>query len=134
MALSHDDWREISKFINGLLARQGEYFVQGVVVKNDPIKKLVWLKEFGDQPIPCIAFDYQVKYYYEAPTGNTTAVGAAVNKVTTSRKTKPYTNEVEILVPKVGETVLVAQHLGSRRLPKCLGVIQSTDYVRAGGD
>lgn len=132
--ITNDDWREIQKYVERRLAESGEPFVQGVVVKNDPIKKLVWLKEFGDQPIPCISFDYQVKYYYREPYGNTTAVGNAVNSRISTRKTKPYSKEVEILVPRVGDIVLVAQHLGSRRLPKCLGVIKSKNYVTTGSE
>jgi hypothetical protein len=120
--LTASDWREIQTFVTRLLAQQGEAFVQGVVVKNDPVQKLVWLKEFGDQPIPLISFDFQVKYYYENAAGQTQ-----------TRKTVPNSREVEILTPRVGETVLVAKHMGSRRLPKCLGVIKSTGYVRAAG-
>lgn len=123
MALSQSDWREIQKEVNRLIAQVGEPFVQGEVVKNDQANRLVWLKEFGDQPIPMISFDYQVKYYYQNTTGNMVP-----------RTTKAHSKEVEILVPRIGETVLVARHMGSRRLPKCLGVIKSTDYVRAGGE
>lgn len=123
MALNNTDWREIQKFVVSLLAQQGEYFTQGVVVKNDQVKKLVWLKEFGDQPIPLIAFDYQVKYYYRDGAGNMVP-----------KKTPAHTKDVEILVPRVGDMVLVARHMGSRRLPKCLGVIKSTGYVRAGSE
>lgn len=123
MTLTHSDWREIQKEVNRLIAQVGEPFVQGEVVKNDQANRLVWLKEFGDQPIPMISFDYQVKYYYQNPAGNMVP-----------RTTKAHTKEVEILVPRIGEIVLVARHMGSRRLPKCLGVIKSTDYVRAGGE
>lgn len=129
MALSHDDWREINILIKRVMSEIGEPYVQGVVVKNDPINKLVWLKEFGDQPIPMISFDYQVKYYYNEPFGNTTAVGSGVNAQTKARKTNAYSKEVEVLVPRVGDTVLVAKYMGSRRLPKCLGVLKSTNYV-----
>lgn len=121
--LTQSDWREIQKFVTKLIAQIGEPFTQGVVVKSDPVNKLVWLREFGDQPIPLIAFDHQVKYYVPDGSGHMTP-----------RKTKAHSNEVEILVPRVGDTVLVARHMGSRRLPKCLGVIKSTGYVRAGGE
>lgn len=128
--ITNDDWREIQKLISRMVAEIGEPFVQGKVVKNDEINKLVWLKEFGDQPIPCIAFDYQVKYYYREPYGNTTAVGTAVNSRIATKKTKPHSKDVEILVPRVGDIVLVARQMGSRRLPKCLGVIKSKKYVK----
>lgn len=133
MPFTDSDWNAIQQFVTHLVSQTGEYFTQGKVVKNDSVKKLVWLTEFGDQPIPLIAFDYQVKTYYEAPAGNTTTVGSAVNSEVRTRKTRPYTREVEVLVPQIGDIVLIARHMGSRRLPKCLGVIKSTGYVDGGG-
>lgn len=127
--ITQDDWREIQRYVNRVLSQQGQSFVQGVVVKSDPKNNLVWLAEFGDQPIPLISFDYQVKYYYNEPTGNTTAVGTAVGSAMKTRKTQAYSKDVEVLCPRVGDMVLVAQHMGSRRLPKCLGVIKSKKYV-----
>lgn len=129
MPLTHDDWREIQSFVNRAITQRGEPFVQGVVVKSDPVKMLVWLKEFGDQPIPVVAFDYEVKYFYNETYGNTQAVGAPVQTRLKSRKTNTAAKEVKVLCPKKGDVVLVARHLGSRRLPKCLGVIKSKGYV-----
>jgi hypothetical protein len=127
--IDHNDWREIQNFVSRLLGEQGEPFTQGVVVKNDVVNKLVWLKEFGDQPIPLIAFDYQVKYKFQNSVGLTyeNPIGQTVIE-----KTQPYTKDVEILTPRVGDMVLVARHLGSRRLPKCLGVVKSENYAREG--
>lgn len=116
--ISIDDWREIENFVNKALAQTGEPFSQGKVVKSDPVNKLVWLKEFGDQPIPLVSFDYQVKYSY------VNADGATVIK-----KTRPYTRDVEILVPRVGDVVLIGRQMGSSRLPKCLGVVKSKNYI-----
>jgi hypothetical protein len=113
-------WREIQRFVTSLMSQQGQAFTQGKVVKRDVANKLVWLREFGDQPIPLVAFNYQVKYYVPDTSGNQVP-----------KKTK--VGEVDVLVPEIGDTVLVARHLGSRRLPKCLGVIQSTNYVTAAG-
>ncbi len=121
--LTNADWREIEAFVSRIASKGGEPFVQGKVVASDSARKVVFLKEFGDTPIPVVGFDYQVKYSYKEPTG-----------VTTIKKTKPYSNEVEILVPRVGDTVLVAQHFGTRRLPKCLGVIKSKRYVVPTGE
>jgi hypothetical protein len=39
-----------------------------------------------------------------------------------------------IIVPALGDTVVVALERGTRRLPRCLGVIQSTGYITAGDD
>lgn len=116
--ISQSDWRAIEEFVNRIFSKAGEPFVQGKVIKADKVRNVVFLNEFGDTPIPVIAFDYQVKYQYKEPSG-----------VTTIRKTTAYSEEVQILTPRVGDTVLVAQHFGSKRLPKCLGVIQSKRYI-----
>lgn len=138
MPLSRDDVREIQRMVNTVVGQVGEPFVVGIVIDNDQVKKLVWLREFGDQPIPIIAFDYQVKYYVKQPTSNNVfgaAFGAlSIKTAIIPRFTKAYSNEVEILVPQVGDTVLVARHLGSDRLPKCLGVVKGTDYIQTSGD
>lgn len=133
MALNHNDWREIQSYVSKVVGQVGEPFVQGKVVKADPVKNLIWLAEFGDQPIPILAFDYEVKYFYQEPFGNTTGVGTPVQKRLKSRKTKVSAKEVKVLCPKKGDVVLVARHMGSRRLPKCLGVIKSKGYM-SGGD
>lgn len=138
MPLSRDDVRQIQEMVNRVVGQVGEPFVVGEVIDNDQTKKLVWLKELGDQPIPIIAFDYKVKYYVKQPTVNTVfgaAFGALFIKTAViPRFTKSYSNEVEILVPQIGELVLVARHLGSDRLPKCLGVVKGTDYIQTSGD
>lgn len=121
--LTHSDWAEIEQHVNKMLTGLGEPFIQGVVIKNDKLRKVVWLKEFGDTPIPLISFDHQVKYSYKETTG-----------ITTVKRTKAYSKDVEILVPQVGDTVLVAQHFGTQRLPKCLGVIKSHHYVQTESD
>lgn len=121
MAISNSEWREIEHLINRLLTNAGEAFVQGQVVKRDTSRKVVWLKEFGDTPIPLIAFNYTLKYY------DTNELG--VVRVRTAKAP-----DIEIEVPKVGETVLIAQHFGSQRLPKCLGVIKSKKYIQVESD
>lgn len=118
MPLSHSDWTEIQNTIRRMASEVGEPFVQGKVIKVDPKNKTVFLAEFGDTPIPLVAHHYQITYNSRDSAGRTVRV-----------KTNPYTTDVDVLVPRVGEIVLVAQHLGSRALPKCLGVIQSTNYV-----
>lgn len=112
------DWTAIQEFVNRRVSQVGEPFIQGKVVKVDALRKVVFLKEFGDTPIPIVGFDHQVKYSFKESSG-----------ATTIKKTKAYSNEVEILVPRVGDLVLIAQMFGTRRLPKCLGVIKSKRYV-----
>lgn len=136
MSLTHGQWAAIQEMVNNMLAAQGEYFVQDVVVKSDPVRQLIWTKEFGDQPIPIFAFDYQVKYYSNTTTsvsGATPGPYTIVNSLT-PRLSKPYTKEVQVLTPRKGDVVLVARHLGARRLPKCLGVLRSKNFITESGD
>lgn len=121
MALRDQDWQQIQEFVNRLVSKSGEAFIQGKVVKSDQSRRVVWLREFGDTPIPLVGFDYRVKYRYKETDGSVTVA-----------KTNSYSDDVEILTPRVGDTVLVAQQFGTRRLPKCLGVIKSVRYVESG--
>jgi hypothetical protein len=136
MAFTHDEWREIQNMMNNALDAQGEYFVQDVVVKSDPVRKVIWTKEFGDQAIPLFTFDYQVKTYDSEVTGvsGTSPGPYTVDKKKTPRKTTAYSKEVEVLTPRIGDVVLIARHLGARRLPKCLGVLKSKNFIQEGGE
>lgn len=124
MPLDHDTWRQVDNLINDRIKQShGPFFSQGVVTRSDPTKNLVWLDEFGDQPIPLFTFDYDVKYYDTQPTGNVTS-GQPVKTQLVVKKA--------VLTPKcpvVGDIVLVARQHGSRRLPKCLGVLRSRDFI-----
>ncbi len=118
MPLSFRDWDEIYAAIRKVVGDQGEPFQQVKVIRSDPVNKLVWAKEFGDTPIPLFTNYYQISYTYK--DGGRTVIG----------KTVPYSNNVEVLVPKVGDIILVAQHLGSRVLPKCIGVLASKNFIQ----
>ena len=118
MPLNHADFSEIRTFVERLLSTRGEPFVQAKVTKSDPVNKLIWCKEFGSIPIPLIGFDYKVKYKYVNAAGDVVLA-----------ETKAYSDAVQILTPRVGDLVLIAQHLGTSRLPKCLGVVKSKGYV-----
>lgn len=111
--LSSEDFKSIRALIESMLGKRGEYFITGKVIKRDAVKKLIWLAEFGDQPIPLVAVDYEVKYYDTDNLGK-----VAIKKAVVSP-----------LVPKEGQTVLVARELGTRRLPRLIGVIQGTGWI-----
>lgn len=121
MGLTRGDWAMIDRRINELAASAPQ-FAQGVVIKADPTKNLIWLAEFGDQPIPIYTFDYDIKYYDTQPVGNVTS-GSPV-PINLVRKQAVVTPKC----PKVGDTVLIAKQYGSRSLPKCLGVLRSRDF------
>lgn len=110
MALQQADWESIYNAIRTTIpAHEVTY---GKVVKRDARKKLVWLSEYGDQPIPIVAFNQTVTIHDETPTG-----------------IKVKTVKIDVEVPKVGELVVVLRQMGERRLPKCIGVVQGKGFV-----
>lgn len=111
--LGEGDFKSIAAMVRRMLGEKGEYFVSGLVIKRDAKRKLVWLAEFGDQAIPIVGFSHTVKYY------DTNQVGKVLPKI----------SKVEVVVPAIGDSVLVARELGTRRLPRCLGVIQGTGWI-----
>lgn len=120
--LEHSDWFSIEREIDRQVrASSSPVFAQGEVIKADASRNLVWLKEFGNQPIPLFVFNYEVKYYDTVPTGIDSN-----NQITTQLRVKKAI--VKPMCPKVGDIVLVAKQFGSRRLPKCLGVLRSVDF------
>jgi hypothetical protein len=124
-AITYADWSEIVNKIEEIVAKQGEYFVQGEVIKRDETNKLVWLREFGDTPIPLFSFDYTVDVYDETPNGTIVPFWGTPSPFRTKKKIY----KVKVTVPAIGETVLVAKHLGADHLPKCVGVLQSTNFI-----
>lgn len=123
--LTYSDWQSILDKIDAMIGKRGEYFSQGEVTQRDEINRLVWTKEFGDQPIPLIGFDYQVDVYDATPRNTVVPAVGSASPFTTEKHT--YT--IRMMVPLIGETVLIAKHLGADHLPKCLGKIQSTNYI-----
>lgn len=116
MAISEGEWASIRAMVNKLttqVAGRRGYFVTGKVIKRDDYNSLVWLAELGDQPIPVVGFDYNVKYY---DTNNTGVVN--VKNVIASPK-----------VPDIGEYVVVMLEMGAQSLPRCVGVVQGRDWV-----
>jgi len=120
--ITEPEWDSIAalveRSVRQLIGLKSSFFVTGQVTKIDPAKKLVWLKEFADQPVPIIGFDYELKYYDTLETG----------RLTTRRA------QALLVMPKVGQTVLVAREMGSQRLPRCLGVLQGTNWIVAEPD
>ena len=129
MPISEPEWTSIvtmiEKVVRRIVGTRGDYFITGKVIKVDNLNKCVYLKEFGDQPIPIVGFDYEVKYYDESPRGtNYGASGSAANF-----KTLKKTAKATVIMPKIGDSVLVARELGTRRLPRCIGVIQGKKWI-----
>lgn len=100
--------RVVAKLVGG---RQS-FFTTGTVIKRDKKKKLVWLKEYGPQAIPVVGLRSTVTYYDTDSTGKVTKKLA----------------RVDVEVPRQGETVLVCNEWGMKRMPRCLGVIQGKGW------
>ena len=115
MAISSGEWESIRSLVLQVAGqKRGEPFVLGKVQKVDEKNDLIWVSEFGDQPIPMLSHNYHVKYY------DTRTDGVVVTK-----KVK-----VEIDLPKKNELVLIACEWGTQRLPRCLGILPpSTAWV-----
>lgn len=118
MALSEPDFLSIKNFVaqqvKQLVGTRRDYFVTGKVIKVDADNRCVFLAEFGDQPVPIVGFNYIVKYYDEGASGTVKQKDAVAS----------------VVMPKVGQTVLVAREMGTSRLPRALGVIQGTNWAR----
>lgn len=110
MALTDADWNAIYQAIDRAIPPSEVTY--GKVVKRDENKKLIWLAEFGDQPIPLVGMNGQVTIYDETPQG-----------------VRKKTVKIQHEVPKVGELVVVLRQMGVRRLPKCVGVVLSKGFV-----
>lgn len=116
MPITDPEWRSITTLIEkvsaGVSGKRQDYFVTGKVLKVDAINKLVYMAEFGDQPIPIVAFDYTFDVYDDN--------GTLVTKKTIVAKVK---------MPNVGDTIVVARELGTRRLPRALGILQGKNWL-----
>ena len=227
--ITENDWRAIEEFVSRMVSKVGEPFVQGRVTKVDAARRVVFLKEFGDTPIPVVTFDHDFKWsdithtnydplhyvgdpgepafggawtnygsgfdgaaFYKNPFGHVYLSGlvksgtgaifnlpagyrpaasllfsvhtgephtfgridvAASGAITQAsgnngyvslstvqfRSTTPAKGQTHIKnnfttvkMPKKGDLVLVAQHYGTSRLPKCLGIIKGKNFIVTG--
>jgi hypothetical protein len=116
MPIMETEWASIRELIiklsSGVSGKRQDYFVTGRIIKVDGVNKNIYMAEFGDQPIPIVAFDYTVDIYDDNGTGVT-------------KKTRT----VSVKMPQVGDTVLVAREFGTRRLPRALGILQGQNWV-----
>jgi hypothetical protein len=121
--LHNNVWRQIFDLISRSQSRSE--ITYGKVTGQDVKNNNIFVQGFGDRPIPIIGFRYTVEYWDTQTIGATPAVGAPLPSRAVKRKVT-----VEPDLPKVGDTVMVLRHLGADRLPKCVGVLLSTNFVR----
>src|SRR4029077_15647246 len=65
MPINYKDWNSISDKARSLIAQKGEAFSQGVVVRRDLRRKLVWVEGYGAEPIPMMDFNIDIYVYDE---------------------------------------------------------------------
>lgn len=116
MGITEGEWESIATMVERIVAdvagSRRDYFITGKVTKVDKLNQCVYLDEFADQPIPVVGFDYEIMYYDND--------GSKVSKKQAA---------ASVVMPKVGSVVLVAREMGTRRLPRCLGVILGTNWI-----
>jgi hypothetical protein len=237
MPITEEDFASIKTMIDSAVGEIGQTFITGQVIKRDAQRKLIWIKELGDQPIPVVDFNRMVDVYsFLATNEDWHIVGAAgepafqngwvnfdadgsrparfrknalgtvfvegivkngtvnvpiftlpsgyrprsfaadinaiiypcvanslygmglitstgdlalttgsnawfslhisfwADGVSSPPQVQKRSEISSIIVPAQGATVVVALERGTRRLPRCLGEIQSTEYIRAGDD
>jgi hypothetical protein len=258
MPISEEEFASIKTMIDAAIGEIGQTFITGEVIKRDEVRKLVWIKELGDQPIPVVGFQRTVDVYspsaasslqsarahssaaaltfsaadaarrtylpavtqdwntiggtpfstnaFTAPFAGTYLVGLSLDqfsaagtceiiqlkndatilkavsqtfalgtdagnkagvenwtlsdllagdflkmhgfhtgggtcaltweaiRLDTSSQIQKRIENSNFVIPALGDTVVVALERGTRRLPRCLGVIQSTGYITAGDD
>lgn len=125
MTISDQEWASIAELAENVSkrvsGRAGDHFITSKVIKNDPANMLVWIRELPQIAIPIFTFDYNVTYYDESPRDTGLSFGGY----------KVYTKKAKVspVCPKVGDIVLVAREMGSDRLPRCLGVLRSSNFA-----
>jgi len=117
--ISETEWHSIGRFIEKIASqvsgKRQDYFTTGQVIKIDTPNKCVYLAEFGDQPIPIVAWDYTLDYYDTDQNGNV----------------QKRTSRATAIMPRVGDTIVVVRELGTRRLPRAIGILKGTNWIVA---
>jgi hypothetical protein len=123
MAISDAEWESIRQLIDRKGSSRAEEFYTGKVVKVDSTNRNVYLTQFGQQPIPIVAQDFQITYY-----------DSVWNESLKRNVSQKKTAKATVIMPKKGDIVLVAREMGTARLPRCLGKVLGAKWVIAGGD
>jgi len=134
MPITEPEWQSVAAMIERKIMQmtglRSNNFITGKVIKRDVPNKCVYLKDFGDQAIPVVGFNYTVKYYDETPNGTTAVSSGSAQPY----KTRVKTVTVDVVVPNVGDIVAVLCEMGTHRLPRCIGVIQGKNWLVAEAD
>jgi microcystin-dependent protein len=75
--LTENDFASIKTMIDSAVGEIGLTFITGEVIKRDELRKLVWIKELGDQPIPLVGLKGAVRVYdTDLPIGSMMPFGS----------------------------------------------------------
>lgn len=123
--LSPEIWNSIADLVGRSGTVREIFFV--TVKKVDKINKIVFVEDFGDLGIPLVSFNNSFSYFDTEPTG----VAVSGSPITTRRAKREDTTQMnpalrtELVMPKVGELVVVLDPWGGKRFPICIGVVHS---------
>ena len=116
-------WNAVADEIRRVGERRIVFFVE--VTKVDTQRRILNVTEFGDIGIPLVSFTRTHSYY------DTQADG------TVQKRSDPDgTNDAfhsQIVLPNVGDTVVVIDLDGTKSAPFCIGVVQSMPGYWGGG-
>lgn len=121
--LSDAIWNAIADLVRRNGSQREVYHV--TVSKVDKARKVLWADEFGDIGIPVVVHSLGQALYDTQPDG------------TLKKRGEDYeTNDAyqaQIIMPQIGDTVVVLDPGGSKTVPICIGVIQSPGGYWEGG-
>lgn len=110
--LSPAIWNSIADLVQRSQSSREIFFCK--VTRADKVRKLVWTDDFGGTAIPMVAHTFSFSYF------DTTS-----SDVQKRDDPDNPAHQTQIIVPKVGQTIVVLDPWGAKRFPFCIGVIQS---------
>lgn len=126
--ISNQEWNAIRDMIQQLLPAESVVFDR--VTKRDTVDKLVWTKEYGNLALPLVSFQYGFAYYDTQLNANpTNALPVRSHQVRREDLTNQNVNfKTRLIVPKVGDMVVILDRYGIKRHPVCIGVTESKNF------
>jgi hypothetical protein len=128
LMIDNHEWNAIRDMIQQLLPAESVVFDR--VTKRDTVDKLVWTKEYGNLALPLVSFQYGFAYYDTQLTANpTNTFPVRSHQVRREDLTNQNVNfKTRLIVPKVGDMVVILDRYGVKRHPVCIGVTESKNF------
>lgn len=124
--LSPEIWNAIADLVTRSQSSREIYFV--TVKSRDAVRKLIYVEDFGDIGIPLVAHHLSYSYFDTQPTGANVVAGVPLPTKSVKREDVTQQNpafRTEIVLPAVGQLVVVLDPWGAKRFPICIGQIHS---------